>query len=139
MAVTLAARRLALDARRTLIRAPMQKFVIEGGAPLSGSVTPAGNKNGALPILAAALLTAEPVVISQRTADPRRRRDGRAARGTRSQREWQGENEISLCAADVEARPVDAELADGSARRSCSPARCSRASAAPRCRHPAVT
>ncbi len=41
----------------------MEKFVIEGGAPLSGTVVPAGNKNGALPILAAALLTEEPVVV----------------------------------------------------------------------------
>src|SRR5439155_4207610 len=36
---------------------PMEKFVIEGGVPLSGTVVPAGNKNGALPILAACLLT----------------------------------------------------------------------------------
>ncbi len=35
----------------------MEKFVIEGGHPLSGDVTPAGNKNAALPLLAAALLT----------------------------------------------------------------------------------
>jgi UDP-N-acetylglucosamine 1-carboxyvinyltransferase len=35
----------------------MEKFVIEGGQPLAGEVTPAGNKNAALPILAAALLT----------------------------------------------------------------------------------
>lgn len=41
----------------------MEKFVIEGGVPLSGSVTPAGNKNGALPILAACLLTDEQVVL----------------------------------------------------------------------------
>ncbi len=41
----------------------MEKFVIEGGAPLSGTVVPAGNKNGALPILAAALLTEEQVVV----------------------------------------------------------------------------
>ena len=41
----------------------MEKFVIDGGAPLSGTVVPAGNKNGALPILAAALLTEEPVVV----------------------------------------------------------------------------
>ena len=32
----------------------MEKFVIEGGVPLSGTMVPAGNKNGALPILAAA-------------------------------------------------------------------------------------
>src|SRR4051794_9617426 len=42
---------------------PMEKFVIEGGVPLSGTVVPAGNKNGALPILAAALLTEEEVVV----------------------------------------------------------------------------
>jgi UDP-N-acetylglucosamine 1-carboxyvinyltransferase len=35
----------------------MEKFVIEGGLPLTGDVTPAGNKNAALPILAATLLT----------------------------------------------------------------------------------
>lgn len=41
----------------------MAKFVIEGGHPLSGTVTPSGNKNAALPLLAACLLTDEPVVL----------------------------------------------------------------------------
>ena len=41
----------------------MEKFVIEGGAPLNGEVTPAGNKNAALPLLAASLLTTEPVTL----------------------------------------------------------------------------
>ena len=41
----------------------MQKFVIEGGVPLSGTVVPAGNKNGALPILAASLLTDQDVTL----------------------------------------------------------------------------
>jgi UDP-N-acetylglucosamine 1-carboxyvinyltransferase len=35
----------------------MERLVIEGGYPLTGDVTPAGNKNAALPILAATLLT----------------------------------------------------------------------------------
>ncbi len=35
----------------------MERLVIEGGFPLTGDVTPAGNKNAALPILAATLLT----------------------------------------------------------------------------------
>jgi UDP-N-acetylglucosamine 1-carboxyvinyltransferase len=35
----------------------MEKFIIEGGTPLSGEVVPAGNKNAALPVLAACLLT----------------------------------------------------------------------------------
>ncbi len=41
----------------------MEKFIIEGGIPLRGEVTPAGNKNAALPILAACLLTEEPVTL----------------------------------------------------------------------------
>jgi UDP-N-acetylglucosamine 1-carboxyvinyltransferase len=42
----------------------MQKFVIEGGIPLAGEITAAGNKNAALPILAACLLTEEELVLS---------------------------------------------------------------------------
>ncbi len=41
----------------------MEKFIIEGGVPLNGEVTPAGNKNAALPLLAACLLTDEPVIL----------------------------------------------------------------------------
>jgi UDP-N-acetylglucosamine 1-carboxyvinyltransferase len=41
----------------------MEKFLIEGGTPLSGVMTPSGNKNAALPLLAACLLTDEPVVL----------------------------------------------------------------------------
>jgi UDP-N-acetylglucosamine 1-carboxyvinyltransferase len=38
-------------------------FVIEGGAPLRGEISPAGNKNAALPSLAACLLTEETVTL----------------------------------------------------------------------------
>ena len=41
----------------------MEKFLIEGGIPLKGEVTPAGNKNAALPMLAATLLSAEPIIL----------------------------------------------------------------------------
>ncbi|MDX9865233.1 MAG: UDP-N-acetylglucosamine 1-carboxyvinyltransferase, partial [Anaerolineaceae bacterium] len=41
----------------------MEKFIIEGGYPLSGEVTPSGNKNAALPLLAACLLSDEPVTL----------------------------------------------------------------------------
>ena len=41
----------------------MEKFVIEGGYPLSGELTPSGNKNEALPVLAACLLTDEVVTL----------------------------------------------------------------------------
>ena len=42
----------------------MQSFVIEGGRPLSGTVRASGNKNGALPILAACVLASEEVRLS---------------------------------------------------------------------------
>ncbi len=41
----------------------MEKFIIEGGIPLSGEVKPSGNKNAALPLMAACLLTDEPVIL----------------------------------------------------------------------------
>jgi len=41
----------------------MGSLVIEGGYPLRGTVVPSGNKNAALPALAACLLTDEPVVL----------------------------------------------------------------------------
>ncbi|HPO38931.1 MAG TPA: UDP-N-acetylglucosamine 1-carboxyvinyltransferase [Kiritimatiellia bacterium] len=42
----------------------MSRFVIKGGRPVSGVHCVPGNKNAALPMLAASLLTAEPVVLS---------------------------------------------------------------------------
>src|SRR4030066_1746135 len=41
----------------------MEKFIIQGSQKLSGEVTPSGNKNAALPLLAACLLTDEPVIL----------------------------------------------------------------------------
>jgi UDP-N-acetylglucosamine 1-carboxyvinyltransferase len=41
----------------------MEKFIIHGGIPLKGELFPSGNKNAALPMLAACLLTSEPVTL----------------------------------------------------------------------------
>lgn len=41
----------------------MEQFIIQGGYPLQGEITPSGNKNSALPLLAACLLTDEPVIM----------------------------------------------------------------------------
>ncbi|MCS6845131.1 MAG: UDP-N-acetylglucosamine 1-carboxyvinyltransferase [Caldilineales bacterium] len=41
----------------------MEQFIIEGGHPLNGEVQPSGNKNAALPLLAASLLTDEPLTL----------------------------------------------------------------------------
>src|SRR5687767_5053971 len=39
------------------------QYIVEGGHRLSGSIRPSGNKNAALPIVAAALLTERPVTL----------------------------------------------------------------------------
>ena len=47
-----------------LTDALVEAFVIEGGRPLNGTIRAAGNKNAALPIVAACLLTEEPVLLT---------------------------------------------------------------------------
>lgn len=41
----------------------LEKFIVEGGVAINGEITPAGNKNEALPVLAATLLTDQPVTV----------------------------------------------------------------------------
>ena len=41
----------------------MYSYLIEGGFPIKGTITASGNKNAALPCLAATLLTSEPVIL----------------------------------------------------------------------------
>jgi UDP-N-acetylglucosamine 1-carboxyvinyltransferase len=89
----------------------MEKFVIEGGVPLAGTVVPAGNKNAALPVLAASLLTEEEVVVS----NVPRIRDVDAMLGLLEDvgvRVDRSDNEVILCAADVERTEVDRELSE---------------------------
>jgi UDP-N-acetylglucosamine 1-carboxyvinyltransferase len=80
----------------------MEKFVIDGGVPLRGTVIPAGNKNGALPILAASVLTTEEIVV--RNVPRIRDVDAmlRVLRGIGVSAEWRDDNEVVLCAAGVD-------------------------------------
>src|SRR3954451_8073988 len=80
----------------------MDKFLIEGGYPLSGTVVPAGNKNAALPALAAALLTSEEVVLRNvpRIRDVEAMLDLLEHLGVEI--EWREDNVVSLCAANVD-------------------------------------
>src|SRR5215212_2224997 len=92
-------------------RRPMEKFVIQGGAPLSGEITAAGNKNAALPILAACLLTDEEVVLSN---VPRiRDTESQVAllEGLGVKVNWSGQNELRLQADAISDTGVDEELA----------------------------
>jgi UDP-N-acetylglucosamine 1-carboxyvinyltransferase len=96
--------------KRAAIR--MEKFVIEGGYPLSGTVVPAGNKNAALPALAACLLTEEDVVLRNipRIKDVEAMVGLLEGIGVRA--EWRDENVIALNAADARPHDVDADLAE---------------------------
>ncbi len=113
MAVTLATRRRAGPILGRMGRSkPMEKFVIEGGVPLSGTLTPAGNKNAALPILAACVLTEDEVLVR----NVPRIRDVEAMVAILEQLgvrvAWVGPNELSLCAAGVHSVELDPELAE---------------------------
>ncbi|MCW3045970.1 MAG: murA [Solirubrobacterales bacterium] len=95
--------RLAERRHSPLVARPlMEKFVIDGGVPLRGTVVPAGNKNGALPILAASVLTTEEVVV--RNVPRIRDVDAmlRVLRGIGVSAEWRDDNEVALCAAGVD-------------------------------------
>src|SRR3954453_12694135 len=87
--------------------AAMEKFLIEGGYPLSGTVVPAGNKNAALPVLAASLLTEEEVVLRNipRIRDVEAMLELLEHLGVEI--EWREENVVALCASEVDA---DAEI-----------------------------
>src|SRR5881397_3626021 len=90
----------------------MEKFVIEGGYPLSGTIVPAGNKNAALPALAAALLTEEEVVLRNvpRIRDVEAMLD--LMQGVGVTVEWREDNVVQLCAADARPEGLDPELCD---------------------------
>src|SRR3954465_14718974 len=85
----------------------MDKFVIEGGYPLSGTIVPAGNKNAALPALAACLLTREEVVLRNipRISDVEAMLE--LLRLLEVNVEWRDDNVIALQAEDLTQFEVD--------------------------------
>jgi UDP-N-acetylglucosamine 1-carboxyvinyltransferase len=87
-----------------------ESFVIEGGRPLYGRIRAAGNKNGALPILAASLLTSEPVVLHNvpRIADVETMIE--LLNDIGAEVDWAGPNEVHAHAAEVVKHELDEEL-----------------------------
>src|SRR5687768_2751006 len=88
----------------------VEAFVIEGGRPLNGRVRAAGNKNGALPIVAACLLTDEPVTLTNlpRIRDVETMVEILADIG--ADVEWLGPNDLRVEAGVVDKLELDAEL-----------------------------
>src|SRR5256885_3540506 len=98
-------------AQTAVTDAVASSFVIQGGRPLSGRVRAAGNKNGALPILAACLLTSEPVVLH----NVPRIRDVETMMALIAQLgadvEWTGEHEVRVQATELSSLELDPLLA----------------------------
>ena len=88
----------------------LQAFVIEGGHRLEGTVRASGNKNGVLPVLAACLLTSEPVEL---TNVPRIRDVATMMAlldDLGADVEWTGPNEVRVDTAAVHKTDLDEEL-----------------------------
>ena len=87
-----------------------ESFVIEGGRSLHGRIQAAGNKNGALPILAACLLTAEPVTLRNvpRIVDVETMLE--LLNDVGAEADWVGPNDVRVHAADVTKQELDEEL-----------------------------
>ena len=83
------------------VKTAPQAFVIEGGNALHGHIRASGNKNGALPILAACLLADEPVTLSNvpRIRDVETMIALIADLG--AEIEWTGVNEVRVHSADL--------------------------------------
>lgn len=83
------------------------QFVVEGSRPLSGSIRPTGNKNAALPIVAAALLTDEPVTLE----NVPRIRDIETlvelVRTTGASAEWRAQNTLAIHAQSIRKGALD--------------------------------
>jgi UDP-N-acetylglucosamine 1-carboxyvinyltransferase len=94
----------------TVADAVLDSFVIEGGRPLNGRVRAAGNKNGALPILAACVLTHEPVVLRNvpHIQDVEVMMSLLADLG--AEVEWLGWNEVRVHAGELVKSELDEEL-----------------------------
>jgi UDP-N-acetylglucosamine 1-carboxyvinyltransferase len=88
----------------------MESFLIEGGRPLNGRVRAAGNKNAALPILAACLLTDQPVTLENvpRIGDVDTMLELMAGLGVDV--EWTAANEVHVHAADIHTHELDEVL-----------------------------
>ncbi|MCB0061858.1 MAG: UDP-N-acetylglucosamine 1-carboxyvinyltransferase [Caldilineaceae bacterium] len=87
----------------------MTSFVIEGNHRIEGSIKPIGNKNAALPLLSACLLTEEPVTLHNipEIGDVRTMLELMAGLGVAVTRRG---NSVTLCAADADSTTPDSQL-----------------------------
>jgi len=89
---------------------PMPTFIVSGGHELAGRIRPAGNKNAALPVLAATLMSSEPVTIGNvpRIRDVATLLEIMESLGASVA--WTGPGTVQVNAANVRAGNLDPEL-----------------------------
>ncbi len=89
----------------------MQQFLIEGGIPLNGEVTPGGNKNAILKMIPACLLTDEPITLHNvpEIADVMVSCDLLRAMGVEV--EWTGPAQLRIHAREIATTQLDSDLA----------------------------
>ena len=89
---------------------PPIQYNVEGGHRLTGTIEPSGNKNAALPIIAASLLTEHPVVLN----NVPRIRDTETLveliRSVGASAEWQSRNTLAVHAREIRAADLDPVL-----------------------------
>src|ERR1700716_2656206 len=89
---------------------PSIQYIVEGGHRLKGAIEPSGNKNAALPIIAAALLTEHPVTLD----NVPRIRDTETLveliRSVGASAEWRQRNTLAIHAKSIHATDLDPVL-----------------------------
>jgi len=89
---------------------PPIQYIVEGGHRLKGAIEPSGNKNAALPVIAAALLTDHPVTLN----NVPRIRDTETLveliRSVGAAAEWRTRNTLAIHAKSIRAADLDPEL-----------------------------
>src|ERR1700694_5524091 len=89
---------------------PPIQYIVEGGHRLAGTIEPSGNKNAALPIIAAALLTEHPVTLE----NVPRIRDTETLveliRSVGASAEWRQRNTLAIHAQSLRAADLDPVL-----------------------------
>lgn len=97
--------------RRGARETNMQEFIIEGGVPLRGTVRVSGNKNAALKMLAACLLTDEPIILSNMPDIGDARTQIAILRHLGAEVTWTHPNTLRVHALNIATTEIDVTLA----------------------------
>jgi UDP-N-acetylglucosamine 1-carboxyvinyltransferase len=90
----------------------MPSYIVEGGHSLSGSIRPAGNKNAALPAIAATVMASEPVTLQNipKIGDVETLLEIVASLG--AEVSWEDDNVVTIDASSVSSGNVDRALSE---------------------------